>query len=209
MVAAQSKWEWSQEAPGREKVWFFLMLGLIVYLCYIGVWGPQRARSHMVREKIDTAKVQLETLEKILSVKIEKKNTPLASAPVGIQPDDPRFQPYLSGEMKGRHAVLKEVSEVMTSPAVLREMELLQMRFEEEQDKGDYLEIPFELRLEGSYRAMTHYFFAVESAPILAIIRGIDLVSPKIEEGRLQATLSGAAFVIKSAAALQTPTGGK
>ncbi len=210
MALGGEKIEWSAEAPTREKLWFFAVLGLVLYAFGTLMWGPQRDRTKDARDEAKQLQSQIEAVEKVLAVEVQP-SVPTPEAPAASKTmarADPRFAAYLKGEFKTQEQVLQEVSTELATPKTLGQVVLSAIDFGEGTDKGDYLEIPFDLRVEGTYQDTVGYLQRIEKIPVLVVFRGVSVQAKPENPARLETHLASSAFVVKSAATLKQQTEG-
>lgn len=211
MAVGEGKIEWSQEAPTREKILFVAALGLMLYAFSVWLWGPQRDKTKIFTKEITQLEGQVETFEKILSVAVKPAETVPEAPQTEIRREsaaaDPRFTPYLKGELKTQEQILQEVSGELATPKILGKVTLAGLDVGDSIDKGEYLEIPFDLRVEGTYQDTVNYLQRIEKIPILVVFRGMTVQAKADNPVQLETLLSSAAFVVKSAAALKESGG--
>lgn len=212
MALGGGKIEWSQEAPPREKIMFVVVLGMMLYAFSVWLWGPQRAQTKIVQKEVDVLQTQTDALETILSAAAKKSAAPVVAVPIATpQRDpiatDPRFASYLKGEFRSQEQVLQDVSAELATPKVLGKVVLGGINFGDAVDKGDYREIPFDLRIEGSYQDTVSYLQRIEKIPILVVYRGVHVQAKTDNPSQLESQITAAAFVVKSAAALTDANG--
>lgn len=206
------KVDWTQEAVGREKVLFFVFLGVLVYLFNTLVWSRAQASAADTAKQMKTLTAQIASMEQLLKAtrdRAEQPKAPQAETPT-VSGDDPRFAPYLRGEIRRTEEVLEEVVKNLTNPLALQGIELASFSMERANDSGTYLRVPFTFQIDGSFAATVQYLQRIEELPLLVIFDDIDVLSPADRRARLQTTLRATLYVVKSASALTaplTPTG--
>lgn len=205
MAFEEGKFDWSQEAPNREKLWLFVILGLVVYVFFALVWGPQRGKTKHYRSEVDNVQTQIDAAQKLVEATVQAAQSGVVEAPPGIAPDDPRFAPYLRGELRPSEDVLEEVVAAVTSPQALRGIELVGFQQMAANETEHYRRIPFELRLEGPFGATVQYLEYIEALPLLIVYDDVDVLSPEGNRAVLKVTLKASLYVVKSASALASP----
>ncbi len=209
MALNGGKIEWSKEAPTREKIWFFAVLGLILYAFNVWMWGPEQVKTKMAQDEAKQSRSQVETLEKVLAMAV-KPAVPTVDTPKPASKNTPatdlRFAPYLKGELKTQEQILQSVSEEFATPKILGAVTLHGLNFGSATDKGDYLEIPFDLVIEATYQETVGYLQRIEKKPVLAVFRGANVQAKSEDPNRLETHLTSSAFVVKSAAAIIAPS---
>lgn len=199
------KIEWSQEAPTREKLWFLLVLVLVVYVFATLLWFPQRAKGRGIDKKIEKAQAQVDALEKVLAAQAVQQAAPAAAPAPGSTEADPRFAAYLDGKIRDREEVLGSVMQEVGSPKVLKNVTLLDMVFGDDDKQTDYVRVPFSLSLEGEFGETLAYLERIEKKPLLVIYDGIAMSALAENPLKLTTRLQASLFVVQSAEALKAP----
>lgn len=205
-MALQGGIDWKQEAQGREKAYFFLILVMMVVMFMRVLWGPKLADNKVVDQDFKNVMLQVNTLKaRLADVKKQQADsvghevaTPAVAQPVS----DDRFSSYLKGEVRSRQEVMSEVVQKLTGPQVLKGLALNGHSVGTDVDSGTYLAVPLELNLEGPFAALVQYFDAVEKLPLLLAVDNLSVSGPPETPGRLLARLSISVYVVKSAAAI-------
>lgn len=207
MGLSGEKIDWSQEAPNRERLWFFLVMGVIVYLFATLFWSHAQTRDEEIDKDIETVRVQIEAMEKILAVKIEptiKKD----SDEKKIE-DDPRFVPYLEGKIIPKEELLRQLDSSLSDPSLLGTVELIDKTVGEATDKETFIRIPFGINISGGFIETMNYMERIEKLPLLIIYEGVSVSAPQDNPQILSTRITGSLYVVKSAAALQAGGGGR
>lgn len=205
MAFEEGKFDWSQEAPNRERLWLVVILVMVVYVFYSLVWGPQRIKTKNYRKEVETVETQIDAAQKLVEATINAAQSGAVAAPPGIAPDDPRFAPYLRGELRSSEEVLEEVVAKLTAPQALRGMDLVGFQQKEANETEHYQRVPFELRLEGPFGATVQYLEYIEALPLLLVYDDVEILSPEENRAMLKMTLKASLYVVKSASALASP----
>ncbi|MBI4237901.1 MAG: type 4a pilus biogenesis protein PilO [Deltaproteobacteria bacterium] len=207
MAWGGSKVDWTQEANSREKVMVAVLLLAVLYVFGTYVWGVQWAKKKELQGQIDTVKMQVEAMQKLLAAQptvVQQK--PVVPAGTVSVAEDARFAPYLRGEIKTREEVMKEVVTGLTAPSSLQGVELTGFSFSQEKDEGHYVTVPFDLRVKGPFSATVGYLERIEKLPLMAVLDQAVIASPPENRAQLSTAIRGLLFVVKSAAAL-APSG--
>ncbi|GEM_PF-4348178 len=211
MGMSSGKIEWNEVAVPREQGLFLVVLLIIVYGLNTYVWGPQCDATKGVRKDIDAMSAQVKIMEQTLAKLQEVKAAPVVEAPVETAAPslaDPRFAPYLRGDIKRREDIQRDVVHSLTSPDTLRGLTLQDMVFDDHPiDQGHYVRVPFRLAVKGPFNATLHYLQQIELLPILVVFDDIVVISPIKDRSQLETTLSASMYVVKSADAFFAPGG--
>lgn len=208
MAAGGSKIDWGQEAVPRERVLFFLFLGVIVYLFYSLVWSRAESAAKETAKQTKVLTAQIASMEQLLDATKKQAEQPKVEQPEvvpGAPKEDPRFAPYLRGELKRSEEVLEEMVKNLTNPLILRGVELASFSMDKAIDGGTYLRVPFTLQVEGPFAATMLYLQHIEELPLLVVFDDLEVVSPAKQRMQLMTTLRSTLYVVKSAAALTAP----
>lgn len=181
-----AKIDWEQEPSAREKVYFFLILILIVFAFARLLWLPTFAKIKVKKQEIENVKMQVSTLEKFIKInkKIEpqKKVQTTKGVNVGIEsvleemPDDPQ------------EAIAKVIQEI-TSRRSLGSATLESVSFKSPVAQTGYAAVPILLSVEGTFSALQNYLSRLEKIRYLFTVDNIIFKGSDLHPGLIKADL--------------------
>lgn len=196
-----------QEAGPREKIYFAVILLLIVVSFTRWFYIPKLKDTKMLQVDIKNNLLQVDTLKKFAQLKIpepekQNENRKLRTGT--------KFEKAVEASMQSPQQVVADVIKMMTSSNVLNGISLTGVSFASEVNKGTYGTIPTAIDLEGKYSGLLGYLEHVEKFGKLLTVDNVEVNSKPDSASKVQAKVNASIYVVyPNPTPQQPPTGGQ
>lgn len=160
-----------QEAGGREKIYFAVILLLIVVSFARWFYVPKMKQIKMMQIEIKNNVMQVDTLKQFAQLKIPE---PAAKKQEAVK-SGTRFEKAVAASMKSQQQVVADIVKMLTANKVLSGVSLTGMSFAAEVNKGAYSAIPVGIELMGKYSDILNYLGQVEKFGKLVTVDNVEL----------------------------------
>lgn len=187
-----SKIDWGEEPSVREKIYFVIVLVMILFAMMRLFWQPGAERIKKSKQEMRNISLQIDTLKKFIEIdkKIAERkpavpqkmaNEHIANALKKIT-DNPRE--VISG-------IIKEI----TSRKLMGNVTLNNLSFQTATARSGYTSVPVSLSAVGTFSSLQKYFSAMEKIDYLFTIDNVKLRLSTEHPGLIQADLDGSIYV--------------
>lgn len=183
-----------EKLPRRTKQ---LLLGAVAALAlWLGLTAfvlPQRAARLLVDQELQTLRSGVETLRQQVAAQLGgARGEDTLRAEVTTTRD--RLDEMLARVPEDRS--LSSTLRDLTAPADGDGVAVVSITPQPPEKRGELLELPFTLELEGTYRALCRYLGRLERLPRLVSVQRVSLESPPAGKARdLRATIAAATYI--------------
>lgn len=168
-----SKIDWKEEASKREKLYFALLLVMVVFMFARVFWIPKAQAIREEKARIKGVKTQIVELKRFIDEKLKEKimGERAAERPLGVGGQLEK----LLGKSRDKAIAASSLVDALTIPSSRRGLNLISMNFGKEVGKNGFYILPMELTVEGSFRSLYKYIGQVELFPQLVTVDNIDI----------------------------------
>jgi len=200
-----SQFDLKQEAGNREKIYFGIILLLILVAFARWFYIPKLKDIKMVQIEIKNGRMQVDTLRQFAQLKLpEVKAT---AQPLAVR-GGTRFEQAVEASLKSQQQVVADIVKMLTSANMLEGVSLAGMNFGSEVNKGPYSAIPVDINLEGKYSGILSYLEHVEKFGKLVTADNIELNVKKEDPSLVSAKVSANIYVVHQLSGSSEPMGG-
>ena len=192
MEMSFSKIDWNEEGSAREKIYFFVVLALIVFMFLRVLWLPTLDKIKGNKGEIKNIKLQTSTLEKFIDLDKKLASAKPAKAAEEI---DKEIQTILSKSSKNPQTVITDVVNKMTGRDALGSMTLESISFQPLNALGGYASIPIALSVQGTFSALQNYLSRLEKIEYLFTIDNIKFAESENHTGLIKADIAAKLYV--------------
>ena len=161
-----------QEAETREKIYFAVILLLIVIAFSRWFYLPKIQEIKMIQVEANNANLQIGTLKQFAQLKLP---APDVQSPELTFTSGTKFEQAIEASKKSQQQVIADIIKKLTSTEVLGSVSLAGMNLGSEVNKGNYGTIPAAIDLDGKYSAILSYMEHVEKFGKLITIDNLEL----------------------------------
>lgn len=184
-----------QEASSREKVYFFVILALIVFMFARVVWLPKAQSTKLTKTKIQATKVQVDTLKKFMDEKLKEKPVQQVVQEVPAAGVGEQLERLLEKNKSGA-IVASNLVDVLTTPKSIKGLRIISMNFGTEVMKDGFYILPMELEIGGQFRAFNKYIGQLEYFPYILTINNININAGTSSKSEVLAKLSLNLYIV-------------
>lgn len=192
MAFSFSKIDLNQESQLRERIFFVLILILMIVIFFRLFWTPKVSQIKQEKVQMDAFAAQEKTLRKFLDMKApenkvstDKGKETLASKQAGM----------LLGEEGNVESEVAELLRTIGDGDLLKDVRILSISTMLRVDKDGFGMVPVDVVLKGRFSSIGQYFQNVGKLNNPLNIEGIELNSSKTEKGVLEARIRINLFV--------------
>jgi len=193
-----------QEAGPREKIYFAVILILIVVSFARWFYLPKLKDIKMLQVEIKNNSMQIDTLKQFTQLKIPEPEKAVENHKLKT---GTKFEKAVEASMQSPQQVVADVIKMMTSSNILNGISLTGVSFASEVNKGTYGTIPAALDFEGKYSGLLSYLEHVEKFGKLLTVDNVEVNSKPDSTSKIQAKVNASIYVVYPAPQ-QPPTGG-
>lgn len=161
-----------QEGSGRERVYFALILVLIVVMFARWFYVPKLTQMKTVKVEIRNSLLQIGTLKQFAQLKLPEVAAPLAQRSISA---GTRFEKAVEEHMRSQQQVVAEIIKALSTANALKGVTMNGINLGAEVNKGAYGAVPLTIDLEGKYSGVTSYLSSIERLGKLITIDNIEL----------------------------------
>lgn len=166
-----------QEAAPKERLYFGIILLLILVSFARWLYLPKLAQTKRIQVEIKNAKLQIDTLKQFAQLKLP---APAASEAAQLYRTGNKFEKAVEASSRSSQQVMADLVRMLTSSEVLNGVIISGMSFGQEVSMGNYGAVPVTIDLEGKYSGVMNYLEHVNKFGRLVMVNNFDL---KIKEG--------------------------
>ncbi len=198
-----SKIDLNEEPSGRERIYFFVILALILFaisrLLIIPTMDVIKAR----KIDIKSARLQIETLQKFIN--IDKKIEKPRQSPQAQKALDQRLEVALRKTQKNSREIIAEVVSEVTSRRRMGSVVLNSLSFKDAIARSGYTVMPLSISVLGTYSALRNYLLMLEKANFLFTVDNINFSVTEETRGLISAQIETSIY---TGASGNVPVGG-
>lgn len=166
-----------QEGSGRERVYFALILVLIVVMFARWFYIPKLAKMKQVKVEIKNSLLQIGTLKQFAQLKLPELESPVSQQYISA---GTKFERAVEEHMRSQQQVVAEIIKALSTANALKGVIISGINLGDEVNKGAYGAVPLTINLEGKYSGVVSYLSSIERLGKLITIDNIEL---KVKEG--------------------------
>jgi len=188
-----SKVDLNEEATGRERIYFFVILVLVLFAVSRLLILPTMDVIKIRKIDIKSARLQIETLQKFINIdkKIEKpKKSPQVQKAV-----DERLERALGETRKNSREIIAEVISEITSRRRMGGVVLNSLSFKDAVARSGYTVMPVSLSVLGTYSALRNYLLMLEKVNFLFTVDNINFSVTEKNRGLISADIETSIYV--------------
>lgn len=161
-----------QEASLREKIYFAVILLLIVVAFARWFYIPKLQQTKLAKVEVKNQQLQIDTLKEFAKIKIPEV---IARPQEGEFRTGSKFEKAMAASMKSQQQVVADIVKVLTSHNILGGVSLVGISFGNKADKGMYSSVPMTVEVEGQYSKILNYFGYIEKLGKLVTIDNVEI----------------------------------
>ncbi len=191
-----------QEAAPRERIYFGVILLLILVSFARWLYLPKMAEIRKTQIEVKNNLLQIDTLKQFAQLKIP---TSVTNAPEQAVRTGTKFEKALEESSKSQQQVVADVVKLLTSSEILNGISISGMAFAAEINKGTYGFIPATIDLDGKYSGLLGYLGHVERFGRLVTIDNFDLKAKEGSASTVHAKVTAKIYIVHPAGAPTEP----
>ncbi len=197
-----SQFDLKQEAGGREKIYFAIILLLIVVAFTRWFYIPKMKQIKLMQIEVKNNTMQIDTLKQFAQLKIPE--IPKTSLGANIKTGT-KFEKAVEASMKSQQQVVADIVKLLTSNNVLNGVSLSGVNFAAEVNKGAYSTIPVGIDLSGKYSGVLNYLEHVEKFGKLVTVDNIELTVEAKAPTVVKAKIGASIYIVNPAGSAVPP----
>ncbi|PIR17778.1 MAG: hypothetical protein COV46_02715 [Deltaproteobacteria bacterium CG11_big_fil_rev_8_21_14_0_20_49_13] len=201
-METDSQFDLKQEAGSRERIYFIIILLLIVVAFARWFYIPKIKQAKLLRVEIKNQSMQIDTLRQFAKLKIPTLQPQQADQQATFKTGT-MFEKAVEESSKSEQQVIADIVRMLTSNNVLNGVSVSGMNFMPEVNKGNYSTVPIEINLEGKYSGMLNYLGHVEKFGKLVTTDNIELTTSEKAPNVVKAKIDASIYVVN---ALEAPS---
>lgn len=187
-----SKIDWQQEASPRERVYFVIVMILIVFLAFRILWLPISHGMKTKKMEISNLKLQISTLEKFTD--LDKKLAPQQPA-IKKEEIDKKIEEILKKSSDDPQKIMSSVIRDVTSRSKLGNLILNDVTFQPPVAQSGYASMPVAIVVEGTYSSIETYLSKLEKIEYLFTVDNIKFQVSEAHPGLVVAELTAKLYL--------------
>lgn len=195
MGLTTSKIDWSAEPSNRERIYFFVILFLVVVAFARVFWLPSLAIIEKNKADIKSVKMQIKILEDF--VKINQKIAP-QKPKISKEAVDLKLEEALKGKTGKPHDVISSVTQVLAGKDVVGNLSLQNISFKAPHAESGYAKFPITIEVLGTFSNIQSYLSKLEKIDYLFTVDNIKMLRSEEHSGLLTGDLSCSLYVVAS-----------
>lgn len=181
-----------QEASSKERIYFLVIILLIIVSFARWLYIPKMAQTKKVQAEIASSKMQIDTLKKFAQLKLPVATTQATEQKVKT---GSKFEKAIEESMRSEQQVVADIVKLITQSNILNGVSLAGMNFGAEVNKGTYGYVPVSIELQGRYTGILSYLERVEKLGKLITADNVE-ISAKENPSKVTAKIMGSIYVI-------------
>lgn len=202
-----SQFDIKQEAGPRERIYFIIILLLIVVAFARWFYIPKIKQAKLLRVEIKNQSMQVDTLRQFAQLKIPTLQ-PLEADQQATFKTGTRFEKAVEESSRSQQQVIAGIVKMLTSNNVLNGVSISGMNFASEVNRGTYSTIPIDISLEGKYSGVLNYLGHVEKFGKLVTADNIELETSDKASNIVNAKIYASIYVVNPIGATSQATAG-
>ncbi|MBI2341918.1 MAG: type 4a pilus biogenesis protein PilO [Deltaproteobacteria bacterium] len=163
-----------QEGSQREKIYFFIIMLLLVIAFARWFYIPKLKEIKLAQIELKNGLMQIDTLRQFAQLKLPELKPAQETEAVK---HGTKFEKALAASMKSQQQVVAEMVKLLTSSYMLNGIALSGISFSPEQVKPGYATVPAAIEMDGKYSGIINYLGNVEKFGKLITIDNVELTS--------------------------------
>lgn len=184
-----------QEAAGKEKIYFAIILLLIVVTFARWFYIPKVKEIKLLKVEVKNASLQIDTLKQFANLKLPTLQTQPQNHNQQIK-SGTKFEKAIEESMKSQQQVVADIVRQLTSQNVLNNVSISGMSFGSEVDKGGYGLIPVSIDVDGRYAGILGYLEHIETFGKLITVDNVELTTDAKSPTYVKAKLNMNIYVV-------------
>lgn len=188
-----SKVDWQQEASTRERIYFGVVLLLVIVAAMRLLWIPKYEQIQKRKQEIKNVQLQVDTLRKFIDVEKKPPSKPkLERKTIAAG----RLQRMLEEVPEDPQQMIAAVIQEITSRKKMKGLTLMGMSFDPAEAGSGYTTIPLKLILRGTFSGLQTYLAKVEREGQLFAVDNLKLRTLDDHPGLIEAELSASLYIM-------------
>jgi Tfp pilus assembly protein PilO len=202
MAFDSGQFDLKQEAGSREKIYFAVILLLIVVSFARWLYLPKMKEIKTTQVQIKSQKLQVDTLSQFAKLKLPEVQAPQEITEVK---SGTKFDKAVAESMRSPQQVVAEIVRMLTASNMLNNITLKGMQFGSEVNKGIYSQVPVSIDLEGRYSGILAYLNRMEQFGKLVVADNVDVVTKDGNLSAVQCKINASIYVVHAGGSAATP----
>lgn len=190
-----------QEATNRERVYFGVILLLMVVAFARWFYLPRISEIKMVKVELKNFSMQIENLKRFSQLKIPETQLSERSMVIG----GAKFNKVVEESTKPKQQVIADVMQSLTMYGNLHGVSLSGITLSDPLDKGGYYVVPLVVDLDGRYSGIMTYLSRIERLDRLITANNIELTVAKDNPASVHGKIVGSIYIVKSPGEVTAP----